>query len=162
MMGKRQVIGLSMAAGMLWAVMMVWYGQAGVVEPLEVNHLALGFAPVGLLLAVMIGRLAQRRFFDDRIIDGQGFVQDTPAEIDQRVLTNTLEQAVLALCLWPVAGLVLGGNLLIVLGFSFVVARLFFWVGYHLSPPLRGVGFAATFYTTGVAGLWALAVSLMT
>ncbi|MCB1390990.1 MAG: MAPEG family protein, partial [Rhodobacteraceae bacterium] len=100
--------------------------------------------------------LAQRRFFDDAIIDGEPFRAGSGAEIDQRVLTNTTEQTALALALWPFAGWVLGWGLLPVLGLSFAVFRLLFWIGYHASPPLRGLGFAASFYPTLVAAIWAL------
>lgn len=96
----------------------------------------------------------------------------SPAEIDQRVLRNTTEPLGLdlclwtcvcgpvfvALCLWPFAGWALGWGVVPVLGVSFAVTRLMFWCGYHLSPPLRGLGFAASVYPSLVAALWALAV----
>lgn len=157
MLGKRPVIAASMALSMVYAIWLVWWGQ-GPGDP--DRALILGVAPGGLVLAAMIGRLAQRRFFDDQIIDGAPFLPGSPAEIDQRVLANTTEQVLLALCLWPFAGWVLGWGLVPVLGVSFAVARLLFWIGYHLSPPLRGLGFAASFYPTLIAALWALAASL--
>ena len=107
----------------------------------------------------MVGRLAQRRFFDDAIIGGQPFVLGSGAEIDQRVLSNTCEQLVLALCIWPAAAVLLAGHgpgVIVVLGFNFAAARGLFWVGYHLSLPLRAFGFAASFYPTLMVGLWAL------
>lgn len=150
---KRRVIAASMALSMLWAFAMVWWGR-GPGEALP--SMAKAFLPGGLAMAAMVGRLAQRRFFDPGIIDGEPFVTGSGAEIDQRVLTNTAEQLVLAMALWPFAGLVLGWGLLPWLGVSFGVSRVLFWVGYHLSPPLRGLGFAASFYPTVVAALWAL------
>ncbi|MDU8943065.1 MAPEG family protein [Ovoidimarina sediminis] len=102
-------------------------------------------------MAAMVGRIAGRRFFDDTIIDGQPL--SGPAEIDQRVLQNTTEQLVLAAVLWPAAGVVLGMGTVLALAISFFIARLLFWVGYHISPPLRGLGFAATFYPTVLAAL---------
>ena len=42
------------------------------------------------------------------------------------------------------------------LGVAFAVARLAFWAGYHMAPPLRAFGFAATFYPTVLVALWAL------
>lgn len=152
---KRQVIAASMALSMLWAILLVWWGR-GPAEPLPA--LTGAALPGGLVMAAMVGRLAQRRFFDAAIIDGAPFAPGSGAEIDQRVLTNTTEQMVLALALWPFAGAVLGWGLLPWLGASFALARVLFWVGYHLSPPLRGVGFAASFYPGVVAALWALAV----
>ena len=153
MNSKRLVIAVSMALGMLWALGLVWLGR-GPGDP--VRAIVLGLMPGGLVMAAMIGRLAQRRFFDDAIIDGQPFAPGSADEIDQRVLTNTAEQLILAATLWPFAGWVLGWGLLPVLGAGFAVTRLLFWLGYHLSPPLRGVGFAASFYPSVVAVLWAL------
>ena len=155
--GKRRVIAGSMALAMLWALVLVWLGRS---EAEMVPALVTAFLPGGLLMAAMIGRLAQRRFFDSAIIDGEPFAPGSGAEIDQRVLTNTTEQLVLALALWPFAGHVLGWGLLVWLGWSFGAARLAFWIGYHRAPPLRGLGFAASFYPTLVAALWALAVWL--
>jgi len=71
-------------------------------------------------------------------------------------LTNTVEQLALALCIWPLAGFLLGAGTVLVLGLGFAIARVFFWVGYHLSPPLRGFGFAASFYPTIAAAGWML------
>ena len=102
-------------------------------------------------------RLAQRRFFDDAIIDGEAF--SGAAAIDQRVLSNTVEQLVLAMAVWPAAAVLLGAEgpgVILVLGVAFAVARLAFWAGYHMAPPLRAFGFAATFYPTVLVALWAL------
>ncbi len=107
----------------------------------------------------MIGRIAQRRFFDPALIDGANLPSGSPAEIDARVLQNTLEQAVLALCVWPALAMLLGqrgAGVVAALGLSFELARLLFWVGYRLSPALRALGFAATFYPTVAPLLWAL------
>jgi hypothetical protein len=150
-----------MGLAMLWAVVLVWWGQGqpGPGAPL-LEDLVRAFLPGGLVLAAMIGRLAQRRFFDAAIIDGDAFRPGSGADIDQRVLSNTMEQMMVALCVWPFAGQVLGADLLLPLGVSFAVTRVMFWIGYHASPPLRGLGFAGTFYPTVVAGVWALAVGL--
>ena len=81
------------------------------------------------------------------------------AEVDQRVLVNTVEQLVLALCLWPPVAYLLsadGPGVVVALGVGFTIARLAFWIGYHLAPPLRGFGFAATFYPTVFATLYAV------
>lgn len=152
---KRRMIAASMAAALLWALALVGWGR-GPAEALPATVAA--FLPGGLVMGAMIARLAQRRFFDAALIDGAPFVPGSGAEIDQRVLTNTAEQLVLALAVWPFAGWVLGWGLLGWLGGSFALCRVLFWIGYHLSPPLRGLGFAASFYPTLVAGLWAVAV----
>ena len=76
------------------------------------------------------------------------------------MLSNTAEQALLALLIWPFVALTMGGQVAVVLGLAFALARLAFWIGYHLAPPLRAFGFAATFYTTVLAGVWSLAIWL--
>ncbi len=157
-MSKRGKILAGMAAGGFWGIALVWIGTALDIPIFSfVWTLALAFLFPGLFLAAVIGRLAQRRFFDDAIIDGEPLTG--PAEIDQRVLTNTVEQLVLALALWPVIGYLLandGPGIVLMLGIGFAGARLAFWLGYHLSPPLRAFGFAGTFYPTLIALAWAV------
>ena len=156
-MGKRQKIGAGMAVSMLWALVVVWLPQTLSQPFLPINAaLITAFLPGGLVLLALIARLAQRRFFDDSIIDGDAFAPGSGAEIDQRVLTNTVEQLVLALALWPFVALTLGALVSIWMGVGFAIARLAFWAGYHLSPPLRAFGFGATFYPTVLATLWAI------
>ncbi len=160
-MKKRGSIGIGMAAGMVWSVVLLWFAANFVQLPVFtlMPTIMTAFLAPGIVMMLMIGRLAQRRFFDDAIIDGQPFAPGSAAEIDQRVLTNTTEQLVLALCIWPAAAVLLAGNgpgVIVVLGFNFAVTRLLFWGGYHLSPPLRAFGFAASFYPTVIAALWTL------
>lgn len=158
-MTKRRKILIGMAAGAIWGVALVWIGAAKVNIPIFsfTWTLALSFLFPGLFLAAVIGRLAQRRFFDDAIIDGDPLAG--AAEIDGRVLQNTLEQLALALALWPVTGYLLavdGPGVVLMLGVGFVIARIAFWIGYHVSPPLRAFGFAATFYPTLIALGWSV------
>lgn len=156
-MTKRGKILVGMALGVVWSVLLVWLPGRGV-QPFIPINLALIYAlvPGGGVMLLVIGRVAQRRFFDDRIIDGQRLDPGSPADIDQRVLSNTLEQTVLALLLWPLAAVSLGAVTVIVMGIGFGIARLAFWIGYHVSPPMRAFGFAATFYPTVIATLWSL------
>lgn len=159
---KRPVIVAGMALGVVWAITLVWIGVTQVPLPIFslLPVLAFSFLGPGIFLMLLIGRLAQRRFFDDAIIDGQPFADHSGAEIDQRVLTNTVEQLVLALCLWPATAYLAGNagpGLVATLGVGFLLARLMFWAGYHLSPPLRGFGFAATFYSTIAALVYSVA-----
>ncbi len=156
-MGKRPIILISMIAGALWALAIVWGAQRANL-PFLPPQIALpgAFILPGLITLLMIGRLAQRRFFDDSIIDGQDFSPDSAAWIDQQVLSNTIEQLVLALVIWPFVALTLGGGVILVMGFAFAIARLLFWIGYHISPPVRGFGFAATFYPTVLAAVWSI------
>ncbi len=154
-MRRRPSILAGMAAGLVWAVAVLWIGGRIPVPMAMMQPTLMGaaFGP-GIVLMLMVGRLAQRRFFDDAIVDGGPLTG--AAEIDRRVLQNTVEQVVLALCLWPLVGFFLGAGMVLALGIGFALARVAFWVGYHLAPPLRAFGFAATFYPTVLAALWVM------
>ncbi|MGK7754617.1 MULTISPECIES: MAPEG family protein [unclassified Roseovarius] len=154
-MQKRSKILVGMAAGLVWAVAVLWIGRQIPVPMAMMQPTLMGaaFGP-GVVLAMMIGRLAQRRFFDGESIDGQPLTGG--AAVDAKVLQNTVEQVVLALCIWPLVGFFLGAGTVLALGIGFAVARLAFWVGYHVAPALRAFGFAATFYPTVLAALWVL------
>lgn len=156
-MNKRGKILIGMLLGAIWAIAVVLL-PARAPQPFIPLNLALiyAFVPGGLVMLLMVGRLAQRRFFDDETIDGARFVEGSAGEIDQRVLSNTFEQMVLALLLWPFVVTLLGAVTVIVMGVAMALARLCFWVGYHMSPPLRAFGFAASFYPTILATLWTL------
>ena len=160
-MDKRRKIAIGMGAGLLWGVLVIWIG-ATMIEIPQFSRIVVSpfftLAP-GIVLMAMIGRVAQRRFFDETLIDGQEPEPGSPCDIDLRVLRNTLEQTVLALCIWlPLSYLLLSDGLGVVMALSiaFAIARVAFWVGYHVSPPLRAFGFAATFYPTVMALLWGL------
>lgn len=158
---KRRGTLLGTSLGALWAIGVVWIGVAVVNLPVFslLPTLAFAFLWPGLALLLVIARIAQRRLFDDELIGGDAPVPGSGAEIDRRVLQNTLEQAVLALLLWPpIAYLAVedGPGLVLTLGVAFAIARLFFWVGYHVSHPMRAFGFGATFYPTVLALLWAI------
>lgn len=154
---KRGLILGGMALGAIWAVALV-------LVPLRLDlpfvppalAIPAAFLIPGVVMAMMIARLAARRFFDGDLIDGGPAVSGSGADIDQRVLTNTVEQMGLALLVWPFVGFSLGGISILALGVGMAVARLLFWAGYHLWPPLRAFGFAASFYPTVFAAFWAV------
>lgn len=158
-METRRKIAVGMVAGAVWAVAVLIGAAIFVQLPVFalMPTIMTAFLAPGLVTIAMVGRLAQRRFFDDAIIDGEAF--SGAAAIDQRVLSNTVEQLVLAMAVWPAAAVLLGAEgpgVILVLGVAFAVARLAFWFGYHMAPPLRAFGFAATFYPTVLVALWAL------
>lgn len=157
MTGRRRQILIGMGSGAIWAVAVLALGRSvnlpiGLIQPVLLGAVF----PPGLFLMLVIARLAQRRFFDDASIDGAPYREGSAGDIDQRVLQNTLEQIGLALCIWPLAGFVLGTGVPLVLGLAFFVARLAFWIGYHRAPPLRAFGFAATFYPSVLTAIWTL------
>lgn len=158
-MTKRRLIGSGMIAGGLWSAAVLWLAAQYVTLPIFtlIPTIMTAFMAPGIVMLLMVARLAQRRFFDDTIIDGQPFAPGSAADIDQRVLRNTAEQLILGLCIWPAAAVILadkGPGVIVVLGVNFALARVFFWIGYHISPPLRAFGFAASFYPTVLVTLW--------
>lgn len=156
-MTNRQTMLAGGAVGTLWALAVVWLPGQGVQPFIPVNlALIYAFLPAGLVMMLLIGRIALRRFNNEELMDGAAPGPGTRAEVDQRVLRSTTEQAVLALLLWPFIAMSLGATTVIAMGLSFGLARLVFWTGYHVSPPLRMLGFAASFYPTLLGTLWAL------
>lgn len=146
--------------GALWALGVVWLGVTQIEIPVFalLPTLASAFLGPGLVIAGLVLLVSLRRFFDDGLADGDEPLPFSPADIDVRALRNTVEQTVIALCLWPAAAYLAtdtGPGLVMALGVAFVPARLAYWVGYRVSPPLRLFGFAATFYATLFALLWA-------
>ena len=154
---KRIAILIGMAAGLLWTgvivIIFAWFTEYRFRDLHAFTGFGLAMAGPALILSLLIGRLASRRFFDPDLIDGEPYVIGSAAEIDQRVLTNTVEQTVLAACIWAFALTCFGPELIVAFGIGFFAARLVFWIGYHMSPPLRAFGFAATFYPTVLLGL---------
>ena len=124
-MTRRRTILIGMAAGLLWAVLVILFGRTATVGfvPLPIVVPVATVLP-GLVLAAIIGRIAQRRFFDDALIDGDRPPEASRAEIDRRVLLNTVEQCVLALLLWPFVAYTLGGSLVLVMSAAFALARI--------------------------------------
>ena len=146
------------AAGLIWAIAVLWIGRQITVPIALIQPVLMGalFAP-GLVLAAMLGRIALRRVFDPTLIEGQRPPPGTAADVDARALQNTIEQLVLALCIWPLVGFSLGAGMVLALGLGFAVARVIFWIGYHRSAAFRIFGFGASFYPTVLAGLWVVA-----
>lgn len=152
------------AAGLLWAGGVVWAGVVLVEVPIFalLPTLASAFIGPGIVMAVLVLVLSLRRMLDDTLSDGDAPRPFSGAEIDARVLSNTLEQIVLALCLWPPTAYLAtsaGPGLVAALGLAFVPARLAYWLGYRTYPPLRMFGFAATFFATLLAFGYAVAAA---
>ena len=101
-----------------------------------------------LCLLAGVGRIANRRFFNPDAIGGGA---DPSIEIDLRYLQNTLEQLVLAIVAHLALVLVVPDDSIravAILVMLFVIGRVTFWIGYHISGPARAFGFATTFYPT--------------
>ena len=144
-------------AGTLWAILVVWLPGQGAQPFIPINlALIYAFMPAGVVMMLMVGSIALRRYANDELMDGQPPERGSAADVDQRVLRSTTEQSVLALLLWPFVITSLGAVTVIAMGVSFGLARVAFWIGYRISPPLRIFGFAASFYPTVLATIWSL------
>ncbi|WP_101067369.1 MAPEG family protein [Roseovarius salinarum] len=160
-MGEQAKIAIGTAGGLVWAVALLVGAAAFVDLPVFtlMPTIMTAFLAPGLVMAAMIGRAAARRFFDPSLIEGAMPLPGSAAATDQRVLANTVEQLMLALCVWPAAAVILGANgpgAIMTLGVGFALARLVFWWGCHASGPVRAFGFAATFLPTVLVAVWAL------
>jgi len=150
---------IASGAGFLWALVLLWVAERYVTLPVFtlMPTIMTAFMAPGLVAAAMVLRVAMRRFGDEAMLAG-GALQGAAA-VDQRVLQNTLEQLVIALCVWPAAAIMLGNagpGVIAVLGLGFALMRLVFWLGYHHAPLLRVFGFAGSFWPTVLVALWAL------
>lgn len=156
-MPNRTRILLGQLIGLVWALTLIWLPQTLAAPFMPLNTvIILALLPGGLVAMAMVSVIALRRLFDDKVVLGGPLAHGTSADIDQRALSNTLEQLVLAAVLWPFVALTLGGLVVIWMGVAFALARLAFWFGYHRSVLIKSAGFGATFYPTLLATLWAV------
>lgn len=163
---KQRQISVGMMVALLHVAFLFTYGaellsyltdnQASQGSGLE--HIVSWFALPAFTLAVGIGRVAQRRFFDAALIDGETIQPGSAADIDNRYVRNTCEQSLLAALAFVALTPHLPpeqSNLIPALCLNFFLMRIVFWAGYHKSPPLRALGFAGTFYPSIAALFYA-------
>jgi hypothetical protein len=127
-------------------------------QPFLPLNLALiyAFLPGGLFLMLLLGWIALRRSLGNSALDDGPFPDVSGEDIDQKVLSDSVAQLVLALLIWPLAASWLGAVTVIVMGVGMGVARLLFWSGAHFSLALRSFGWTLSFGPTAVAFLWTL------
>lgn len=112
----------------------------------------------GLWLPIMIGRRVLHRVTDGRALLEQQTIPGSKADIDGRVLQNTLEQtvfAVLATGLLVLAQPPHAAMILLAHAVVFSFGRAFFWWGYRHRSPLRVYGFALTFFGSVMVFIYA-------
>lgn len=150
------VIEMAIAAVWTWFVFTRLPEWITIADGPLIEGVMRAFLLPGLVLAAMVMTVGLHRFIGNDAAEGGRF-HGPRAQINQRVLINSTEQTVLAFAIWPGAALAIGekgAGVLAAMGVSFVLARLLFWAGYHIRPPLRALGFAATFYPTVAFGIW--------
>jgi uncharacterized membrane protein YecN with MAPEG domain len=128
-------------------------------------QLAFAAGMLAVSLAVAIGRLGNDRFVEP--LDRNAAASETATPIArqyQAILTNTHEQATLAMLVYLIAAFTLpqgwtdciaAGSLL------FVAGRLFFTVGYSRGASSRAFGFGLTFYPTIILAVLSLIAALV-
>jgi hypothetical protein len=112
-------------------------------DPIGVNRLRVAFqcCAVAALFSVVAGveAVAHERLFT-AAIDPLAGVETKRMRVNFRFLSNTVEQYVVfaagLLALWLYAS----AKILVIVTIVWVLARWAFWIGYHRSPLLRGVG----------------------
>lgn len=109
-------------------------------------------------LPILIIRRMLHRIADARPLAEQSPVLASPADIDGRVLQNTVEQTLF----WLLASGLLAlsqahhaAMLLVVHAAVFTVGRTCFWWGYRHRSPLRVYGFGLTFFGSLAVYLYA-------
>lgn len=117
-----------------------------------------------LVLAAQIGRIARRRFNSPESIMGAAYDGPTSRlSLDKALLSNSVEQSVLAIPTYMFLSLVLPAELLVVvpaIAVLFVIGRTLFVARYTSGAAARSLGFALTFYPT-LAGMLAGAAILL-
>jgi hypothetical protein len=126
------------AAAALWWLLLKFLPAPGNIEPLPT---ALACCAVAALLTLVAGveAVAHERLVTPAIDPLAGF-ETQRMRVNQRYLGNTLEQFVVF-----AAGLIglafyTSPRLLMIVTIVWVMARWAFWIGYHRSPLLRGIG----------------------
>jgi len=114
-------------------------------------------AVIAVLPAVLAICIVAAQRLDPSMFVGRVPKPNSPVDINNRFILNTVEQFILYFI--GNAGLALycppeEARTLIILTTLFVTGRVLFWVGYHYNPYVRAFGFGLTFYPTVAVYLW--------
>ena len=102
---------------------------------------AIGCSAVAGLLTLVAGveAIAHERLFTPAIDPLVGF-ETKRMRVNQRYLQNTLEQFVVFAAGLLALSFYVSPKILVIVTIVWVLARWAFWIGYHKSPLLRGLG----------------------
>lgn len=162
-MELRLLLGSASGIGVAF-ILWHWLARLIAIDPATdvASRVGLGCAallPAVLVLQLMIAVQMRLRAMA-RAVDPLAGTDTRLLQVNQRVLTNTVEQlAGFAPALLALAAGVAPGRMAFVIaaGPVFALARLVFWAGYMLGPRLRAPGMAATFavnVATLIAAAW--------
>ena len=112
-------------------------------DPIGANRLrvAIQCCVVAALFTVVAGveAVAHERLFT-AAIDPLAGVETKRMRVNFRYLSNTLEQFVVFAAGLLALSLYASGKILVIVTIVWVLARWAFWIGYHKSPLMRGIG----------------------
>ena len=112
-------------------------------DPIGANRLrvAIQCCAVAALFSVVAGveAVAHERLFT-AAIDALAGVETKRMRVNFRFLSNTVEQYVVFAAGLLALSLYASAKILVIVTMVWVLARWAFWIGYHRSPLLRGVG----------------------
>ena len=126
------------AAVLLWFLLLRFLPAPANAEPLPT---ALACCAIAALLTLVMGveAIAHERLVTPAIDPLAGF-ETRRMRVNFRYLSNTVEQyIVFAAGLLAVAAYI-SPRLLVIVTIVWIVTRWAFWIGYHFSPLLRGIG----------------------
>jgi hypothetical protein len=114
-------------------------------------------AVIAILPAVLAICIVAAQRLDPSMFVGRTPKPNSPVDINNRFILNTVEQFILYFI--GNAGLALycppdEARTLIILTSLFMIGRILFWVGYHYNPHVRAFGFGLTFYPTVAVYIW--------
>jgi uncharacterized membrane protein YecN with MAPEG domain len=138
----------------------LWPDSTALVAPMDRISFALQLAVAPALFIALVMASCARLLDTDQAEDVFAGAESYGWKVNQRVLSNSIEQA--AMFVPTLIGLSLRVDpahtkILPILTTLWVTGRVFFWVGYRIKLPYRAVGFDWTFYSFAVAALWFVA-----
>ena len=153
---KQKIVLLSAFIGLLLSALLLCLSISIPVNEItsgeRTDLLASALIILGLCLAFCVGRLATHRFLSPEDIDGDPRRSDSPKGVElQKILQNTLEQAVLAALAYTIWAATAPDNwlgVLLVTPALFLVGRILFIALHGRGATGRAIGFTLTFYPT--------------
>ncbi len=149
-------IGTTSWAGVFSAAWLLW-PRPPTVSPGERVSYALQLAAAPAMLVLLMVCSCFRLFDTARAEDPLAGAESRRFKVNQRVLTNTVEQSAAFVPLVLASATRLSSAQLKLLPISVAVwctGRALFWGGYHIAPNWRAPGFDWTFYTCALLAAW--------
>lgn len=138
---RRTMTGIALSAPLF--LLLWWLLWEFLPEPVGANslHVALQCCAVAALMTLVAGieAIAHERLFT-AAIDPLAGVETPRMRVNFRYLQNTLEQFVVFAAGLLALSAFAGAKLLVIVTIVWIFARWAFWIGYHKSPLLRGIG----------------------